>query len=88
MLFPRLNSCTRCADIPSLLNDIDCRLTFLAKKEYNNIIFSLGYNVDRCVVLDLLNYKRILQKKICNSDYACKFSVENIASKIQILIRK
>lgn len=88
MLNPKLTNCVDCITIPKLLTDIDCKLTKLAKNLYNNIIFALGYNTDSEVISDLLNYKRILTFKACNADYASCYSVEQIASKIKILINK
>ena len=88
MITPRLNNCVNCTTIPSLLSDIDCKLTELAKNEYNNIVFALNRIIDSEAMLDLLNYKRILQYKYCNSDYADGFTVGNIASKVKILIFK
>lgn len=88
MLTYRLNNCVNCTTISSLLNKIDCKLTELAKNQYNNIIFSLNLNVKRDVMSDLLNYKRILTSKACNADYANCYSVEKIAGKVIILINK
>lgn len=88
MLTPKLNNCIDCTTIPILLSEIDCKLTELAKKQYNNIIFSLNKVIDSCVLSDLLNYKRILQFKACNADYASCYSIEKIASKVKILINK
>ncbi len=36
-------------------------------------------------MLDLLNYKRILEYKLINSNYACDYSVTMIASKIKLI---
>ena len=88
MLTYRLNNCVDCITIPNLLSEIDCKLTELAKKQYNNLVFSLGYTIDMCVILDLLNYKRILQFKACNADYASCYSIEDIAGKVKLLIFK
>jgi hypothetical protein len=88
MLSPRLTNCVDCSSIPSLLNDIDCRLTTLANNQYNNIVFSLNKNTSNDVLGDLLNYKRILTYKYCNPDYACRYTVKMIASRIKILIYK
>lgn len=88
MLNPRLTNCVDCTTIPALLSDIDCKMTELAKNQYNNIVFSLGRNVKPDVMSDLLNYKRILQYKYCNSEYADGYTVENIASRIKLLIHK
>lgn len=88
MLTPRLNNCVNCTTIPSLLGDIDCRLTILAKRQYSNIVFMLNNQLPNQAIFDMLQYKRILQFKYCNADYASCYSVDNIASRIKILIHK
>lgn len=88
MLSPRLTNCIECTTIPTLLNDIDCKLTLLANDEYNNIVFSLNNITPGDVIGDLLNYKRILIYKYCNPEYACRYTVQMIASKVKILINK
>jgi hypothetical protein len=88
MLNPRLNNCVDCTTVPALLSDIDCKITELAKAQYNNIIYILGINTKPDLMSDLLNYKRILQYKYCNSEWADDYTVENIASKIKLLIHK
>ena len=88
MLQPRLSNCLECASIPVLLQDIDYKLTELAKIQYNNIIFSMNYNLACSPIGELLNYKRILTYKYCNPDYANHFSVQRIASRVKILIHK
>jgi len=88
MLYPRLTDCVDCNTIPSLLNDIDCRLKELANKQYNNIVYALNYNIDTDVMSDILNYKRILRYKFCNPFYAEKFSIEQIASRVRLLLHK
>jgi hypothetical protein len=74
--------------IPALIADIDCRLTELANKEYNNIVFILNKRIPLDIVSDLLHYKRILQYKYCNSEYLDCYTIEDLASKIKILIHK
>ncbi len=88
MLNPKLTNCVDCTTIPALLSDVDCKMTELAKNQYNNIVFSLGRDIKADVMSDLLNYKRILQYKYCNSEYADGYTVENIASRIKLLIHK
>lgn len=88
MLQPRLNNCIDCTTVPALLADIDCKLTELAKVQYNNIVFSLNNYIPGTVVGDLLNYKRILTYKYCNPDYADPFTVKMIASRVKVLIHK
>ncbi len=88
MLAPRLNNCVDCTTIPVLLSDIDCKLTQLAKKEYNNTVFILGECINSNVFSDLLNYKRILTYKVCNPEYASCYTVKKIASRVKLLIHK
>ena len=88
MLSPRLTNCVDCSTISALLSDIDCKLTEMAKDQYNNIVFSLNRSINTIAISDLLNYKRILTYKLCNPDYACKYSVEMIASRVKLLKHK
>jgi len=85
MLTPRLTSCPQCSDILSLLNDIECKITEVAKNLYNNTIFALNMPVPMEVMVDLLAYKRILTYKYCNPNYAQAYSVNMIASKVKLL---
>ena len=85
MLQPSLTNCVECSTIPALLNDIDCKLKELANNLYNNTIYLLNQPVPGTVMLDLINYKRILTYKFCNLDYALPFTVEQIASRVKLL---
>mgnify|MGYP003640949902 CR=1 FL=1 len=85
MLNPRLTNCTECANINSLIEEIDCKVAELANVLYNNIVFMLNKSFNSTTMFDLLMYKRILSYKICNPDYAGNYSVNMIASKIKIL---
>lgn len=85
MLTPRITNCTECSDISSLLEEIDCRMTELAKSLYNNVIFSLNQQVPANVIIDLLHYKRILIYRICNSEYAGEYSLNKITSRVKLL---
>ena len=85
MLSPRLTNCPQCADIPSLIAEIDCRISELSIGMYNNITLLLNKPVASETILDLLNYKRILMYKYCNPNYAGSYSVNMIASKIKLL---
>ena len=88
MISYRLTNCVECADIPALLADINCKLFQMAKDKYNNIVFILNKKINDEAILDLLSYKRILECKTCNADYASCYTVEEIASRIKILIYK
>jgi hypothetical protein len=88
MISVRLNNCENCTTIPVLLNNIDCKLTELAKQQYGNIVFALNQSFSSDIMLDLLNYKRILTNKSCNADYANPYSIDQIANRVKILIHK
>jgi hypothetical protein len=85
MLSPRLSGCLKCANITDLLADIDCKLDQLSISLYNNVVFSLNNSVNATAISSLLNYKRILTYKLANDQYACRFTVNQIASKIKLL---
>ena len=82
MLSPRLNDCPECADIPSLLKKIDCKLAELGNNLYNNISYMLNKPVPADDILQLIGYRRILTYKYCNPNYVCKYSVKMIASRV------
>lgn len=88
MLSPRLTDCIDCASIPVLLTDIDQKIAALAQVEYNNLVFSLNSAIPAWAIGDLLNYKRILEYKACNPEYAMPFTVTMIASRVKVLIHK
>lgn len=79
------SDCDSCASITVLLEDIDCKLTELAKDLYNNVIFALNNPVKTDLFIDLINYRRILTYRMYNSDYALPYTDEQIASKVKIL---
>ena len=85
MIVPRVTSCSECSSIAILLQEIDCKLAKLGGNLYNNVVFMLNYNIPASVFIDLITYRRILQYKTVNPEYADKYTVEQIASKIKIL---
>lgn len=85
MIVPKVTNCKDCAEIPPLIADINCKIFELSMRLYNNIVFSLNLYIDYMAILDLLNYKRILEYKQVNPDYACRYSVNQIASKVKLL---
>lgn len=85
MLSPRLTNCPECASIPALILEIDCKLSELGNNLYNNIVFMLNQPVPGGVMLDLINYRRILVYKYCNPEYASCYTVNMIASRIKLL---
>lgn len=82
MLSPRLTNCPECANIPSLLKKIDCRLAELGNNLYNNISYMLNKPVPSDDILQLIGYRRILMYKYCNPNYVAKYSVPMIASRV------
>ena len=85
MLTPRLTNCIECSSIPNLLDDINCKIFEMANSLYNNTVFALNRPIEGTVMLDLLNYQRILTYKYCNPDYASHYSVNQIASRVKLL---
>ena len=82
MLSPRLTNCPECADIPSLLKKIDCKLAELGNNLYNNVSYILNKPVPAGDILQLIGYRRILQYKYVNPNYAHRYSVQMIASRV------
>jgi len=85
MLTPRLRTCSECSDIPTLIEQIDCKLAKLSEVMYNNVIFMFDNPIPAGAIIDLLTYKRILQFKYVNPKYAATFTIEMIASKVNLL---
>jgi hypothetical protein len=91
MLSPRLTDCVIDASIPVTLTQIDERLTYWAKLQYNNIVFSLNTCIPGEIIQDLLNYKQILTYRLCNSTYAmvCGLpTTSQVVSRVKVLIHK
>ena len=82
MLSPRLTNCPECANIPSLLKKIDCKLAELGNSLYNNISYMLNQPIPAGDIIQLIGYRRILQYKYINPNYAYRFSVNAIASRV------
>jgi hypothetical protein len=85
MLTPRLIDSLECSTIPTMIDEIDCKLAKLSGKLYNNMVFMLNMPIEASTFIDLLTYRRILQYKAVNSDYAEDFTLEMIASKVKLL---
>lgn len=82
MLSPRLTNCPECANIPSLLRKIDCKLAELGNNLYNNISYMLNKPVPADDILQLIGYRRILQYKYINPNYAGRYTINMIASRV------
>ena len=85
MLSPRLTNCPECANIPDLLNKIDCKLAELGNSLYNNISYMLNKPIAAGDITQLIAYRRILTYKYINPDYAYHYSINRIASKVLML---
>ena len=82
MLSPRLNNCPECANIPSILKKIDCKLAELGNNLYNNISYMLNKPVPFNDMLQLIGYKRILTFKYYNPNYLANHSIKSITDKV------
>ena len=82
MLSPRLTDCPECANIPSLLKKIDCKLAELGNNLYNNISYMLNKPVPADDITQLIGYRRILMYKLCNPSYVQEYTIPMIASRV------
>lgn len=85
MLYPRLTNCTDCTTITSLIEDIDCKLAKLGTILYNNLVYMLNKSISTETYISLLFYRRILQYKSANPDYASDYTLDEIANKVKLL---
>ena len=85
MLKPKITNCKECSDIPHLIEEINCKIADMSMRLYNNIVFSLNLHISYTSMLDLLNYKRILEKKLVNINYLCEYDVAIITSKVKLI---
>lgn len=88
MITPRVTDCHSEINIHSLLSDIDCKITNFAKRVYNKVTLMVERDINSEVIKDLLHYRRILIYKSCNDEYASCSSLEQIASRVKLLINK
>jgi hypothetical protein len=86
MLQPRLIDCSECNDISLLIDKINCRLAKLGGSLYGNVTLMLNSPISAYPIIGLLNYKRILEHKQVNSDYCEDYTVDEISSRVNILI--
>lgn len=82
MLSPRLTNCPECANIPSLLKKIDCKLAELGNNLYNNISYMLNKPIPAGDITQLITYRRILMYKLCNPNYVQEYTVSMISSRV------
>jgi ribonuclease HIII len=85
MVYSPLNNCAHCADINTLIKEIDCKVFQLSIKVYNNLVYLLNNCVNEGNIKDLLHYKNILLYKMCNPKFAGDVTVEVIANRIKFL---
>jgi len=85
MINPRTSDCKECAEILPLIEAINCRLYEASSDMYNNLAYGLNRKIPATDLLDLLAYKRILINKYVDMNYACDFSVNQIANRVRIL---
>ena len=85
MLELRLTSCKECSQVPNLLLKIDCKVFEMSNLLYGNLVYMLNTSFNSCEIETLLTYKRILENKLCNVEYAPQFTLEQIASRVNFL---
>lgn len=88
MLHSQLTNCSESNIIPTLLDEIDCKLTKLGGKLYGNAVYMLNNNISAIDIFDLLTYKRILTFKQVNPNYCKDYTVDQMIGYINTLIYK
>lgn len=79
----QVKTCKNCQQLTVLIEKLDKKLWELAEISWNNKKYNLGIPEDAGLVSDLLNYKRILSKRLICSDYpAGKYTFQDIAKKL------
>ena len=87
MLTPRLTNALYYNTIPVLLEEIDKTIFGIANELYYNTIYSLHRTIPSVQMIDLLQYKRILTYKACNPTYCDCYTIEEIASRVIVIIK-
>ena len=87
MLTPKQRRCTECANISTLLDEIDCRISQLGITLYHNITLMLNKKIPVEDYINLLMYKHILERKLVNSDYISTYPTSTIVSKAKRLVK-
>lgn len=91
MLVARIRECLDCGNLQSLLNEINCSIAQMGRNHWLNLSFDACNYYKRSDITLLLHYKRIIQKKIFNPDYACdcNYELASIVSRVKtLLLRK
>lgn len=76
------------SSLSSLLCQIDERLTLFGKNKWINLTYDADKYYNKGVVELLIFYKRILTKRIHNCHYADCVNIEDIKSRVTILLNK
>lgn len=88
MLTIRLGECTDCANLCSLISKIDSKLLYYGVNHLNNtrLLTCLDFNYTNIDLL--LTYKRVLNNRLFNPNYACEINLASIISRIKVLLNK
>lgn len=65
----QLSTCTQCQSISALYRQVDCSVFQLTRNNWTNQSYGTKLYYDSELLKDLLKYKRILEKKMINSNY-------------------
>lgn len=88
MLNIKITTCTSCSNILSLTSEIDSKLFYYANNNWNNVSLLLDLDYNQDAIGKLLNYKRILNKRLYNPNYACDIELNKIISQVKIYLNK
>jgi hypothetical protein len=88
MLNIKITTCTSCTNLSDLLSEVDNKLLYYGRNHWNNISLMLELDYNKAAINKLLNYKRILTKRLYNPNYACSVELNQIISQVKIYLNK
>jgi adenine-specific DNA methylase len=88
MLQAKIGFCNDCADLSNLISQIDSKLLHYSKNYMSNICYLTNKDVNENNIKKLIRYKNILHKKLFNSSYLCSIDIEELISRVKLLLYK
>jgi len=78
---------TVCELATKLIDMIDSAVTYHGGAIFLNSAYMVERKVDKSLIFSLLTYRRILEHKKLNADYANRYTMQDIESRVKYLIR-
>jgi len=64
-----LKKCDNCDNLKTLYAKVECTILYMIHKKHSILIYNLGDVFDESKYKDLVRYKRILEKRMYDSNY-------------------